>query len=300
MSPNTENVRGPGKFGIPKAKMSEVAGAPDIAHPDDDEKSELQTAFFIAFLFEMWDRLEARDKEAAHDVHAALQTFFLNSIGQSLKVALDDKDSFTKKWSAQLLADVFVSVGKHVGKVRIKKPYGKLMEIKAFRDEKKKIGKARTDVLFPGLVGAIAQRELKKAERYRRTLLLLKAGCVSERKQKFLAKEGQIRLDLLRSAGQPNPKLPILFEARTWKQTAQEQGIPEAYWLTVKLPNFSEKSESLWWKFLWPLISTKIDTEELESRYELARTRYAKDSQKTARDHLKTLAKLRDKGVFYF
>jgi len=280
--------------------MSDVPGAPDIAHPDDDEEWELQTAFFTAFLFEMWDRVEARNEKAAREARVELQTFFLNSIGQSLTVALDDKDSIGKQWACKLLGDVFVSIGKRVGKVRIKKPYGKLMEIEAFRDEKKRIGKVRTDMLFPGLVRAIAQRELKKAERYRRALLLLKAGCVSERKQKFLAKEGQIRLNLLQSAGQHNPKLPILFEARTWKQTAQEQGIPEAYWPTVKLPDFSEKSESLWWKFLWPLISTKIDTEELESRYKLARARYAKDSHKTARDHLKTLARLRGKGAFYF
>ena len=39
-----------------------VAGAPEIAHPDDDEKWELQTAVFTAFLFEMWERVEARNR----------------------------------------------------------------------------------------------------------------------------------------------------------------------------------------------------------------------------------------------
>jgi hypothetical protein len=278
----------------------EIHGASDIAHPGDDEKWELQTAFFTAFVFGMWERVEGRDKKAAREARAELQTILLNSLGQSLRVALDDNDSIAKQWACKLLADVFVSVGKNVGKVRIKEPYGKLMEIEVFRDEKKRIGKVRTDVLFPGLVCAIAQRELKKAERYRDTLGRLKVGCVSERKQKCLAKEGKKRLDLLRSAGQRDPKLPISFEARTWKQAAQDQGIPEAYWPTLKLPDFSEKSESLWFEFLWPLISTMIDTEELDSRYELARQRYAKDSQKTAHDHLKTLARLRDKGAFYF
>jgi len=247
----------------------------------------------------MWDRVEAREKTASREARSELTSFLLNSLGQALRVALDDKDSIAKQWACKLLADVFVSIGKNVGKVRIKKPYGKLMKIGTFRDEKKRIGKVRTNVLFPGLVCAIAQRELKKAERYRDTLGRLKAGCVSDLKQKCLAKEGKKRLDLLRSAGQRNPKLPISFEARTWKQAAQDQGIPEAYWPTVKLPDFSEKSESLWFEFLWPLISTMIDTEQLDSRYKLARQRYAKDSQKTAHDHLKTLARLKDKGAFY-
>src|SRR4029450_3816029 len=97
------------------------------------------------------------------------------------------------------------------------------------------------------------------AEHYRRTLLLLKAGSVSERKQRFLAKESKIRLDLLRSAGQHNPKLLSLFQARTGKQTAHEQGIPETYWPTVKLPEFSQKYLPEWWEFLWPLIQDKIE-----------------------------------------
>ena len=282
-----------------KESDREVHGAPDIVHPDDQEKWERQSALVMAWLFEMLERIESDDDKAACAARSELQTFFLNSLAQFLRLACAEKDSVTKGWSGQLLASVFVSVGKHVGKVRIKKPYGKLTDTNAaFRTEKKKIGKARTDVLFPGLITAVAQRELKMAEGYRRTLLLLKAGCVSERRQKFLTKEGQKRLGALRSADQRNPKLPILLEARTWKQTAQEQGIPEAYWPTVKLPDFSEKSESLWWKFLWPLICKKIETEELESRYKLARKRYVKDSQKTARDHLKTLARLRDKRVF--
>ena len=253
----------------------------------------------MAWLFEMLERIESDDEKAACAARSEGQTFFLSSLAQFLRLACAEKDSVTKGWSGQLLASVFVSVGKHVGKVRIKKPYGKLTDTNAaFRTEKKKDREGSHRCLASGLITAIAQRELKMAERYRRTLLLLKAGCVSERLQKFLTKEGQIRLGALRSAGQRNPKLPLLFEARTWKQTAQEQGIPEAYWPTVELPDFSEKSESLWWEFLWPLICMKIDTEELDLRYKLARKRYAKDSQKTVRDHLKTLARLRDKGVF--
>ena len=138
---------------------------PDIAHPDDDEKWELQTAFFTAFLFEMWDRVEARDKKAAREARTELQTFLLNSLGQSIRLALEDKDSIASEWASKLLADVFVSIGKHAGKVKIEKPYRVLMKNGAFRDEKKLIGKLRADILFPAQVRAIAQRELKKAAR---------------------------------------------------------------------------------------------------------------------------------------
>ena len=91
-----------------------VAGAPEIAHPDDDEKWELQTASFTAFLFEMWERVEARNKKASRAARAELQEFLLNSLGQSLRVALDDKDSIAKQWASKLLSDIFVSIGKHL------------------------------------------------------------------------------------------------------------------------------------------------------------------------------------------
>lgn len=67
---DAKNRRAPRKFmGKKKAgscteadEHRPVAGAPKIAHPDDDEKWELQTAFFTAFLFEMWERVEARNR----------------------------------------------------------------------------------------------------------------------------------------------------------------------------------------------------------------------------------------------
>ena len=274
-----------------------VAGAPEIAHPDDDEKWELQTAFFTAFLFETWERVEARNKKASRAARAELQEFLLNSLGQSLRVALDDRDSIAKQWACKLLSDIFVSIGKHVGKVRIKKPYGRLMEIKAFRDEKKRIGKVRTDVLFPGMVRAITQREIKTAARHRRTLLFLKAGCVSKREQK---RRGKL-------AKEHGFELADRERGTTWKQAAERQKIPQPYWPLVKFPEFSPRSFGRWFKFLWPLIREKIELSKLLSLSQRDldkggtknRTRYLSDSQKTAYDHLKALARLRDKGAFY-
>ena len=265
-----------------KESDKEIHGAPEIAYPGDDEKWEVQTALFTAFLFEMWERVEARDPKAAPEARAELQTFFLNSVGQSLRVALDDKDSVGKQWACELLADVFVSIGKRVGKVRIKKPYGKLMEIKAFRDEKKRIGKVRTDVLFPVMVRATTQRELKKAGHFRKQLLLLSR--IDNRK---IPETERQRLGLLRD----------------WKEAAKKEGIPEAYWPVVELPEFSEKHLPQWWEFLWPLIQENSDKQQLlelaQLKYPSSRTRYFGDLQKTARDHVKALARLRDKGAFY-
>jgi hypothetical protein len=266
-------------------------GAPDIAHPDDDEKWEQQTQLITAFWFEMWERVEARDKKASREARAELTSFLLNSLGQSLRVAKGDKDSIARRWACKLLADVFVGIGKDVGKVRIKKPYGKLMEIKEFRDEMKRIGKVRTDVLFPSQVRAIAQRELKKAGRFRRRLQLLKAGCITVRQQK--ARYGNVSIKTAEEKGVP----------LTWEQAATKEKIPKEYWSAMDLPEFSEKHLPRWWKFLWPLVQKNSDKQQLlelsELKYRSARTRYFGDLQKTARDHLKALARLRDKGAFY-
>jgi hypothetical protein len=42
-----------------------VDGAPEIAHPGEKEKWETQSAFVLAWLFEMLDRVECDDKKAA-------------------------------------------------------------------------------------------------------------------------------------------------------------------------------------------------------------------------------------------
>ena len=253
-----------------KKENREVDGAHDIAHPDDAEKWELQTKMIEASFFEMLERVESKDKKAACAARGELQTLFLNGLGQLLRLAFEAKDKDASEWACKLLADIFVSIGKHIGKVRIKKPYGKLMNIEAFRDEKKRIGKVKTSMLFPGLVRAIVQRELKTAMDFRKRLILLSASS-------------------------------------NWRETAKKQKVPEAYWSVKDLPEFSVKSEPKWWEFLWPLIQNKIDLSKLSllAQHDPAtggikpRKRYLSDCEKTARDHLKALAKLRDKGAFF-
>jgi len=89
----------------------------------------------------------------------------------------------------------------------------------------------------------------------------------------------------------------------TWAQVATKQKIPREYWPTMELPEFSVKFELQWWKFLWPLIQKNSDKQQLlelaQRKYRSARTRYFADFEKTARDHLKALAKLRDRGRFW-
>jgi hypothetical protein len=257
-----------------------VAGAPEIAYPNDDAKWELQTAFFTAFLFEMWERVEARDEKASLEARAELQTFLINSLGQSLRLVPGEKDSTPSEWACKLLADIFVSIGKHVGKVRIKKPYGKLMEIEAFKDEKKRIGKVRKNLLFPGMVCAITQRELKKAGHFRKRLLLLSA---------------------IDNRNTPETERQRLGLLKDWEEVAKKEGIPEAYWPLLKLPEFSKKHLVKWWEFLWPIIQTYLPKDSWYQRppgYG-PRKRYFGDLKTTASGHLKTLARLRDEGAFY-
>ena len=109
-----ENRPGPGKNLEQKSGVPVVDGAPEIAHPGEKEKWETQSAFVLAWLFEMWERVEARNKKASRAARAELQEFLLNSLGQSLRVALDDKDSIAKQWASKLLSDIFVSIGKHL------------------------------------------------------------------------------------------------------------------------------------------------------------------------------------------
>jgi len=139
----------------------------------------------------------------------------------------------------------------------------KLSEINAaYRQEKAKLApKSLTAALFPKPIGKIVQRELMKALPYRNRLLLLKGAC-----------------------------------GKLWKPLAKKHKIPEAYWSTVNFPEFSVKTQPLYWKFLWPMISKKISVAKLNSRYKMARKRFPSDSEKTAHDHLKLLARLRDKS----
>ena len=65
----------------------------------------------------------------------------------------------------------------------------------------------------------------------------------------------------------------------------------------IEITRLLQKSWREWWVFLWPIIRKKINVAKLASRYQMARKRYASDSDKTARGHLKLLAQLRGKGV---
>src|SRR5262245_18434876 len=131
-----------------------------------------------------------------------------------------------RQWACKLLANVFFGIAKDVGKIRIKKPYGKLMVIKEFRDEKKRIGKVRTDVLFPSQIRAIAQRELKKVGHFRRRLQLLKSGCITVRQQK--ARCGNVSIKTAEEKGVP----------LTWEQAATKEKIRREYWPAMDLPEF--------------------------------------------------------------
>lgn len=228
-------------------------------------------------------KLAASDNETeGHEARCELQTLFLNSVEQWLQLASDKTASDAKRWAHELLAIIFVSIGKHAGKVRTKKPYGFLMGTNsAFRKGKKKLGRLRTNVLFAVRVAAITRRELRRAQRYHKSLLLLKAGCVSKAEQKHREALG--------------------VESSTWEQAAKRQKIPEAYWFFADLPEFSAKKKAFkqWKEALWPFIEKKINVAKLESHYKMAQKRYPSDSQKTAYGHLKTLAELKDKGVYY-
>src|SRR5262249_37153532 len=87
-----------------------------------------------------------------------------------------------------------------------------------------------------------------------------------------------------------------------FEQMLKKRDIPQEYWPAMDLPEFSVKSEPKWWEFLWPLIKEKSDQRELlnlaQQKFSPGKERYFSSLQKTAHDHLKALARLRDKGVF--
>jgi len=256
-----------------KLKNKEVrdapVGAPDIAHPRDEQKYERQLAFVYAWFFENIERLAADDVKAAHS-RDELQSLFRGLLRQLLRLALDNKDSSAKQWAGELLANIFVSIDKHDGK---------LSETNAsYLREKKKLGKLRKDVLFAKRIGKAVQRELKTAERHRKTLRMRKAGL-----------------------------------GKGWKQAAQDQNIPEDYWPAVELSEFSTKAEPEWWGFLWPLIKKHNPAllRKLRSRSSRAERADPKDKKSGTisitprwasyreefRNHLRTLARLRSGEV---
>jgi hypothetical protein len=235
----------------------------------------------------MFERVGGEDAHAARVAGNNLNEIVGNSISYMLGFGLHQEDSFAKQWAGQFLGGLEVSLEKH---------HKKLSKTNAaYRKERKKIGKLRSDVLFPRLKGAIVQRELKKAERHRRSLLLLRE----------VLKPRDLRLVI---GDETRP-----FGTQYWKKVAQRSGIPQEYFVTVKLPQFSMKSEPQWWKFLWPQIKRNNPNllAQLRSRYPRAERVDPRDKKSVPRasttrwtnyrtefrNHLQTLARHRDCGV---
>ena len=254
-----------------KAPSKRVPGGyPQIAHPTDTPVYEWQRNFVYGWFFEMLGRLKGNDVEAARSAMEALESPFLRFTSTLLGIARAGKDKTSKQWAGRLLASIGCSIQKHDPKLSNAN--------KAYRLEKKNIGKLRIDVLFPKGIGIVVRRELKKTERLRGLLLMNPTTC-----------------------------------DKHWREVVKGQRIPKSYWPTMKLPEFSVKSEPQWWKFLWPLIK-KNNPDLLEtlrkrsSRNSVTYDRPGKWSVKSVktswkdyrnefRNHFRTLARLRNGGV---
>jgi hypothetical protein len=208
-----------------KSEVCLVPGAPEIAHPIKREAYERQIAGIYAWFIETLERSESMDVETANAARGELQTLQRTLVKQLLRIALKSTRGDARRWAGQMLAMLFVTLEKHNGK-RAKRDDGPLSRAnRAYCEVRAKLRKLRSDVLFPGPVGKAVQRELKKAENYRRRLLVFKEAYGEGWKA---------------AVGGHN------IESR--------QKIPEEYWAFVDLLDFSPKLEAEWWKSLWPLI----------------------------------------------
>jgi hypothetical protein len=268
-----------------------IGGAPEIARPDKRQGAfirallegasgsdwdklkalfnellpyEKQLAFVYAWFFDRWELLESDDEKEATETRVELQSLFGTHVGQLLRLALSEENK-TQSWAGTILANIGSSVRKHDEKLSATNP--------AYLAEKKKIEKEKqlAQVLFPGPISEVAQRELKIAEGYRRRLQLLKAAY-----------------------------------GKGWKEAARRQNIPEAYFPLAEFPDFSLKSKTQWekwWKLLWLLIrkNNPVFLQHLrEGRFPTLGIRYPavwKSYRKDFRNVFKTIARLRDGGV---
>jgi hypothetical protein len=188
-----------------------VAGIPDDvldklqAVAGDDEKAiraaeggHKQSAYIVA---------EARG------TRAELEQLLLKGVVPALmRLALEEKESAAKAWAGEMLGSIFGSLWKYDKKLCALNA--------AFKQQKEKIlGEKQfvQVVVSPKPIMETVRRELKKAEDYRRRLLLLKRAC-----------------------------------GRTWKRSADEA--MGDYLPLVELPELSKQSKARWWKELWPLI----------------------------------------------
>jgi hypothetical protein len=253
---NSEAVRVPG-------------GYPAVADSTDEAAYEWQRSFVYGWFNEKLERLKGDDVNAARSARAALEPLFLEFIAL-LDFAEAGRDEVTKQWAGRLLANIWKRIEKHDEKLCAANP--------AYRQERERIGSLRTDVLSPrSKITRIVQQELATAFKMRRWLLMLR-GVVKKQSGRKWRKKWQEVIEALGGA------------------------LLEEYLPAVRLPPFSVKSEPRWWKFLWPLIKKKIDRLKLsplaqhdpKSGGVKARKRYKADSETTARDHLKLLARLKD------
>jgi hypothetical protein len=262
------------KLGGFEAELRPVAGAPEIAHPDDGERYEQQIALVTDWFFEMWERMSLNDGkpgQPGHEARYELQTLLLNTIGQVLGVAQKSKAAVANQWAGEFLSIIGESIRKHDKKLC--KVNAKYAEIK-----KKLSGKSLASAFSPKWIGKIVQRELKEAERHQKHLLLLKEAY-----------------------------------GKKWKEAATRESIPEAYYATAHLPElrkkkfqdntkaqvYLEKTEKRWWEFLWPLISKQINAKlpKIKQSFEHSGPLYPSRYDKGAREHLHLIVCLRVKGV---
>src|SRR5215469_4246245 len=143
-----------------------------------------------------------------------------------MRLAKKRKDNATKRSAGELMAIIGVSIEKQ--KKKLRKANAAYAEM-----EKRLSGKGLTSALFPTYVCGIVQRELKKALRFWKKLILLKAT---------FGKGSAERVVILPDGKGGHVRRVVEQARKGWKQVAREQKIPEAYWPFLKLPEFSEKS----------------------------------------------------------
>ena len=276
-----------------RKKPSQPCGDPSIARPNKQQgnfiralllhapttaKAELkvlfnellpyekQLALVYAWFFEMLRIVDNDDEAPAREACVALQIPFRKSVGRLLQLALGRRESIAKKWAGTMLANIAVSISKY--DERLSKTN------KTYVSEKEKIGKVRIDLLFPKPIGKAVRRELRKAERYRDTLVLLKAAC------------GE-----------------AWTNGEAWTKLVRKQRIPKAYWPLAELPEFSMESEPRWWELQWPLIKQnnpnllrKLREGKFPTRGIRYRPRWA-SYRKEFRNVLRTLARYQSEGT---
>jgi hypothetical protein len=252
-------------------------GAPDIAHPDDRERYERQAEFVTAWFLEMLERLESTDEKSAHAARCELQDFFLNGLGQALRVGLDKKESAANKWAGELLAITGSGIGKYDKKLKANAAYAEM--------KKKLSGKGLTSTLFPTYVCGIVGQELDTAEKCRRSLLLLRDGCANawamEARWQGILEEYWPTVEL--------PEFSVKNEPTWWEflQPLIEKKIDVSKMPPLKLREYDTMK-----------VSMRNGKAEMRESGKKIRKRYPSDSETTAHDHLKLRARLRDAGIF--